>query len=469
MNRFLPLSLVCCAALSARAVDPTYTQYLTGVSTVSAAGVPEATGGAWTLTDTDLENENNAVVFDTDSVGVMRLDVTVAPADTNTIARINIEATLEEVSELSGPGAGVQTAFAVYTNAYNAWNGSAWVALSEVPAGVDGTLITNMMVEISYQGASGGSGRKARFTVGNTVLRVRSSDSEWVDLATTSNNIASIGMVGAGTLKTLNASVMLGVASVGDVKYGTLEDAVTAAAAGSTIEVLRSTSEDITLDKDLKIADNGKVSGTITTANSSVAVTIKPTSDLFTTNALAGKSGVYDIPVKVNSGTVYVDLPMANKEVLSATWGSDKLMNVTIQTATSVLTGAKPDGSKALTANTAKLREYLNTHTNEAYIAADVSSASIAAALAATRDNGLPLYQSYALGVPPTTSVKPVPVANDAANDAITLTIPALTTSTKSGDYTISYKVDDNAATANADSIAVPLSSGSHNVKILFN
>ena len=471
MNRTLLMPLACAAALSAGAADATYTQYLTGVDSVETTGEPSAVGGTWNITDTELSKENAAVVFDTGDSGEMRLDVTAAPADTNTIVKIVVESTLEDVGELPASVTSAQTAFAVCTNSYNAWNGSAWVPLSEVPAGIDGSQLTNLLVEISYQGASNVTGRKVRFTVGDTVLRTRAGNSEWVDLATTANNIAGIGIAGAGTIKTLNASVMLGVASVGDVKYGTLGDAVTAAetAGSGTINVLRETSEDVTVTSNITIADNGKVSGTIT-ARAGDTVTIVPTAEFFTSYAaLAGKSGTYSIPVNVSGGSVAVNLPMNNKEVVGTPSHDGSTVNVTIQTATSVLQDATPDGTKALTASLENLRDYLNTHTNEAYIAADVSSESIEAALRATRENGLPLYQSYALGIPPTTSVKPVPVASDTAAGAITLTIPALKNTTPSGDYGISYKVDNNAATSNPETISVPLTTGSHAVKIMFN
>ena len=470
MNRTLLMPLVCAAALSAEATDATYTQYLTGVDSIETTGKPSAVGGTWNITDTELSKENDAVVFDTGDSGEMRLDVTAAPADTNTIVKIVVESTLEDVGELPASVTSAQTAFAVCTNSYNAWNGSAWVPLSEVPAGIDGSQLTNLLVEISYQGASNETGRKVRFTVGDTVLRTRVDDSQWVDLATTANNIAGIGIAGAGTLKTLNASVMLGVASIGDVKYGTLGDAVTAAAAGSTIEVLRPTSEDVTVTSSITIADNGKVSGTIT-AGAGDTVTIVPTAEFFTSAALAGKSGTYSIPVNVSGGSVAVNLPMNNKEVVGTPSHDGSTVNVTIQTATSVLEGATPDGTKALTKNLTKLRDYLNTHTNAAYIAADASSSSIEAALAATRENGLPLYQSYALGVPPETPVKPVPVASDSDSSNITLSIPGLVGKTPSGDYAITYKVGDTVQSGGAGAIKIPLSTGTGNkrVKIAFD
>lgn len=470
MNRTSLLPLVCVAALSAGATDASYVKYLTGISTISDDGVPDAVGGSWTTGSAELAKEDGAVVFDTGDSGEMRLNVTASPADTNTIAKIEIESTLEDVGELSALTAAAQTAFAVCTNAYHAWNGSSWVLLSEVPAGVDGSQVTNILVEICYQGASNGSGRKVRFTVGDTVLRPRAGNADWVDLATTSNNIAGVSISGSGTIKTIDASVMLGVASVGDVKYGTLGEAVTAATAGSTIEVLRPTSESVEVGSGVSIADNGKVSGTIT-AGPNVTVTVKPTAEFFATNALAGKSGAYSIPVNVSGdGTVAVNLPasMSNKEVVGTPSHDGSTVNVTIQTATSVLTGATPDGTKALTKNLTKLRDYLNTHTNAAYIAADASSSSIEAALAATRENGLPLYQSYALGITPTTSVKPVPVASDSDPSYVTLSIPGLVGKTPSDDYAITYKVGDTSQSG-AGAIKIPLETGNKRVKIVFD
>ena len=90
MNRTLLMPLACAAALSAGATDATYTQYLTGVQSVTPAGVPTASGGDWgDMTGIDLENDGGAVVFDTGDSGEMRLDVTAAPADTLTLVHLN--------------------------------------------------------------------------------------------------------------------------------------------------------------------------------------------------------------------------------------------------------------------------------------------------------------------------------------------------------------------------------------------
>ena len=459
MNKacFMPLVLVC--AMSAGATEPTYNKFLTGVSSVDGSGVPTAVGGSWTHDDTTLSNAGGAVAFDTGDSGTMTLDVSAEPADTNTIVKVELVATLADVGELSDPLSSSKTAFAVCTNAYHAWTGSSWVVLGEVPAGVDDTISTNLTVEISYQGSSA---RKARFTVGDTVL-----GGGWVVLTdTASSNLAGIGMSGSGTLAKADASVMLGIAEYDGVKYGTLADAVEEAAKDvtKTIEVLRETNENVTLPDGAKIADNGNVKGVVTVPeNASVEVQPKAAEFVSTTGADVGTSGSYTVPVNVSGGTVNVKLPdsMSNKEIVGTPSRSGSTISLTIQTATSVLEGAKPDGAKALNiaeaAKESKLRAYLGKNLKSAYEAADVSASSIGEALAADSGNSLKHYQNYALGIEPEDSVKPVSVPIDDDDDNITLAIPSLSGKTPSGDYTITYKVGDTVQEGGASSIKIPL------------
>ena len=480
MNKtyFLPFLLV--AAVSAAANADTYTNFLTGVSSVASDGTPTAVGGDWTVTGASLSKVDgkDAFEFETQDESLMTLSVTAKPADTNTIVKLELEVSVADVGDLmTSLPAEAQTAFAVSTNAYNAWNGEAWVALDEVPAGVDDSQTTNLVVEIKYQGDAPAHKRAARFSIGGTALRVRAGGSEWVELATTSNNLTGLSVSGSGTFAKADASVMLGVAEYDGVKYGTLAAAVTEASkdVSKTIEVLRETAENVTLPNGAKIADNGNVKGEVTVPEGA-SVEVQPEAVEFTPSSagvVVGTSGSYTVPVNVGgNGVVTVKLPesMSNKEVVGTPSHSGSTISLEIQTASSVLTGAKPDGTKALTANLANLRDYLNTHTNEAYIAADVSSASITAALAATRENGLPLYQSYALGINPSTPVKPVPVASDSDPDNITLSIPGLEGTTPSGDYTIKYKVGSTEQSG-AGAIKIPLSTGTGNkrVKIAFD
>ena len=64
--------------------------------------------------------------------------------------------------------------------------------------------------------------------------------------------------------------------------------------------------------------------------------------------------------------------------------------------------------------------------------------------------------------------MKPVAVPNDAAADGITLTIPAIDTTKYSGDYAIKYQVGTGEAQTTPGEIKVPLTTGSHEVKIIF-
>ena len=198
MNKVCCLSLVLAGvAASAAFADYTdqYTNVFTGVTAVSSDGVPSATGGTWAYNGVTLSNVDNKVEFEADGEAVLAFTMNAAPQDTNTIFRVAVNGTIEDVGELSAPAEGAQTAFAICTNAFHAWNGSSWVVLDEVPAGFDGSVPTNLLVEINYQGTNvQQNARKARFTVGNTVLSPRDSAEEWIPLGTPANNLTGFGL-----------------------------------------------------------------------------------------------------------------------------------------------------------------------------------------------------------------------------------------------------------------------------------
>ena len=465
-----------CAACVATADE--YTNVFTGVSSVSAAGVPAAVGASWTTTSVSLTNDDGAVWFETSGENRLSLNVTSAPADTNTVVRFTLNATFEDTGALMNlSGSGAHTAVAVYTNSFNAWNGSAWVALDEVPEGFNGSVATNLLVEVSYQGTTLPPSHKARFTLGNRVLRTRGG-SEWVTLATTANNLSGFACSGAGTLKGVDADVMLGVAELNGYKYGTLTAAVAAAedAGSGEVDVLRETAEDVSVTKSgVTIADNGKTSGTIS-ADPNVEVTVIPGEIEFATNVLAGASGEYTLSTKVSGGNLTLSLPegMSNKEVEGFT-RDGATIKVKIQTATAVLADAKPDGTKPITNNVAKLRQFLEKNATNEYVAANASAASIRSALQASGSNGLPLYQSYVLGIEPADSVKPVSQpGGGSSSDAIVLSIPAVQAAlaNRSGDYAnIRFKVsgaDTNVVSTAANAISVPLKTGTYTVTVSF-
>ena len=469
MNKACFLPLVLATAVASVASADTYTNVFTGVSSVTEQGVPTAVGASWTTTGVNLTKVGNAVAFEAEGETMLQLGITSDPQDTNTIFRVSINGTIEEVADLIAPAAAVQTAFAICTNAFHAWNGSAWVVLDEVPANFDGSVPTNLVVEIKYQGTA----RKVCFKIGDAMLlKPRGSENAWVDLGGTAlskGNISGFGAKGSGTLAAVNGDVMLGIAEYDGVKYGTLAEAVSVAAADTskTVAVLRPTSESITLENNVKIADGGNVEGTITVPEGK-SVDVLPTKEEFTDQTLAGKSGEYTIPVKVNGGTVNVVLPsdMSNKEITGFSHDGTTV-KVTIRTTADVITNAAP-GGKALAASETKLRDFLDANLKEAYEAADVSSSSIATALSANGANNIPLYQSYVLGIEPDDPVKPVTVPNDIEPDGITLAIPAINTANYSGDYAIKYKVGTETAQNNPGAIKVPLATGSYSVNIVF-
>lgn len=473
MNKACFMSFVLAMALPAMAAENTYTNFLTGVKSVEGDGTPTADGGAWAPNDAALSKTNDAVAFET-AATPMRLNVTAAPADTNTVVKVEIEATLADVGELmTQMPDNAQVAFAVCTNSYNAWNGSAWVALDEVPAGVDGTQITNLTVEISYQG---NSERKACFYVGDTLLHPRAGGSEWVvlagDGATSKNNLSAMGIDGAGVIAKADASVMLGVASYDGVKYGTISNAVVAAGKNldATIEVLRETEESI---------DDYAADGITVHSDPSVPVTIKATDVTADGGQAQGASGAYtaDVRSNVTAENLNVTLPGEMGTYKEVTPGSVNVDNgtatFTVRTKSSIVAAVSPAG-KELSANVEKLHEFLGktAATKTAYEKANPTAGELATELAKNGANNIPLYQSYALGIDQDTPVKPVTVANDEAQNAITISIPALETSTLSGDYaTVKYVLTKpNSETVEfnkGQAIQVPLATGSYQVKIV--
>ena len=490
MNKayFLPLVLATAVTSVAFAYDDVYTNVFTGVTSVTALpdGLPGAEGASWSKEGVvALTNVNdNAVGFESEGAAVLKLTVTETPQDQNTIFRVTVTGTVEEVETLITPEYGVQTAFAVCTNGTSescfwAWDGAEWQGLGAVPDGFDGSAPTNLTVEISYQGTN--NTRKVRFAIGGEYL----NSELWTYLvsgsaALTNDNLNAVGVNGSGTLAAVNGEVMLGVAELDGVKYGTLAEAIDEASENDEVAVLRPTDEDVDLTKNVTIADggNGYINGDIT-VNENVTVDVVPTKDEFTSDEkLAGKSGTYTIPVKVTGGTVSVTLPdnMSNKEIVGNPTREGSTVSVTIQTSAKVL-GDIEIADKTITNNIEKLREFLagNSATTEAYVAADANATDIKAALETVGANDIPLYQSYELGIAQDDSVKPEPVGAGSDEDPanIKLCIPSIKNKARPGDFTVKYKVGSGEAkTLPADgSIDIPVApgcTGSYPVTIVF-
>ena len=484
------MSFVLAAALPAMAAEEQYDPLFKGVKD---GALVSNDGGTWVVpaSATTVTTNATAVAFETADGTPITLGVTADAADTNTIAKVELEVTLADVGTfMNDLPDGAQVAFCVCTNSFNAWNGNDWVALNEVPEGIDDSQTTNLTVEISYQGTNAVP-RKARFTVGDTTLCLRSDgETEWITLNdTTADNLSGFGLNGEGIIARADAEVMLGVADYAGVKYGTISNAVEIAKSvvgpeNPTVDVIRETNEDITP----YLSGEGAVH--IDTA-ADVAVTVSPeTPAQPSTGVSAGASGQYTATVdstvlaKVDTGNIKITLPVAMRETKEVDPNAPKNVNLEtgevtfgVRTASSIVKNVSP-GGKALSANVEKLQKFLaktasaKPDVKTAYEKASPTAVEIAAELAKNGNNDIPMYQSYALGIDQDTSVKPVTVASDTSKSAITLSIPALNSSTPSGDYTtIKYVMTKPDSTTQefdkGDNIEVPLSTGSYQVKIV--
>ena len=490
MKKPLVFVAAACACALALHADFNYSNVFKAIGP-SASGTNNlnSTNGSWSSFAGDVGEitwEDGSLVFDLEDNQSIAFSVTdgVAP-DTNTVVKVEVKGVFSPVNTNDFPSGAEMTTrsaqlgfviginTAANTTNYYAWaGGDSWVLLSH-PEGAEPNVTdeTDLIATFNYNGT-----HAVQFDIvrGNTTNSLNNG----VALSLTSaagavaGNVAGISCYGSGKLKSADGSVGLGYADVGGVKYGSLADANAAAAgSGGTITVLRSTTESVTLSNGVSISDpNQLASGATIAVASGDAVNVVATSN----EVNNGVSGPCSIPLNISAlsaDQINVTLPGTiddNKEIVGKDI-SGSSMTFTLQTKTSVLEATNPGGDKALSANIANLRTFLSSYTNAAYIAADVSHSTLEAALQASGDNGIPLYQSYALGIAPTDSIAPVTApAGDPSTTQITLAIPAIVTNNYSGDYTVTYQAvgeTSGASTADPQSIAVPLGTGTYTIK----
>jgi len=220
----------------------------------SASGTQlSAENATWSQPVSGVEVAESVITLDLDTDERMTLTPTENSApDTETKTSVNVTANFypNAFEDLEKP-TGAQTALAVAyeteggTLRYYAWDGSKWVALSGVDPVAAGATEVTVQIELDYyrQGAT-----KARFTIGDEVLSYTDANKEtqtWLPLDTQSRAVSSVAFAGSGKLRSVASTVELGVASVDDVKYPTLADAVAAYTTGSSIIVLDETVVDI--------------------------------------------------------------------------------------------------------------------------------------------------------------------------------------------------------------------------------
>ena len=493
----LALSIACAGAL-AFADNPQWNTaaWITGIgSDASSITSLDATGGSWgdTLTTDNAElTEAKAIELDldTDDEAVFTVTATTAEQTAQKLTITGVFTPTAAADLLAGSAMGqgegnknAQFGFAVVsttteatdaTDATTTYGYYAWVGTSDSSTPIedwtkiadcsDPTAETTVEIQASYWAGT----PKVTFTIGNeSATYTLTGDA--ATAAAAANKIASVACTGSGTLSTLSGVTGIAVASVGDTTYGTVADAITAATASgatdTTVKLEADPDGDVTIPegKTVAIDDNGKTAEIKN--NGTVDVAVK-------SDDISKGSGTYTYPLNVSGGTVQASTTDSSKEVTATVDTEKKEVTLTVQTKASILTGIQ-FGNKAVTKDStiSGFRTFLEDNKIAAYTKANTSSADIKDALAANGVNELPLWQSYALGVTPTTDIKPTNVTKDTEATEITLAVPAVT---PTGDYTVYLTVGENTAakkveyTSGVTSITVPADTGKYPIVLSF-
>lgn len=437
----IALSIVCASALALADIEQWQSNWFAGIGTgVTSIFDLNPKNGSWSaLTEGTAEiTTDGALELDLDSGTEATFTVTEGTAeDTETLQRLTVTGVFTPIAAdelLTDTGMaekGAQVGFAVVSETtettsdaddttpsttaykYYAWVGAAstevsasskvgWVALGAAPS-ADAT--TELTIDLAYWTDE----VTATFTIkanGETISLTKSQLTLTGGAKTAANKktIASVSCTGSGKLTAVNGEVQLGVASVGGRKYGTVDEAIDAAAAAGKDE--------------------------------SVSVSRVP-------------NGV----MEKNTGTVTLEPADSSKEFV---YNADRTEITAIQTSTEILNNVK-FLDKTLMSSSANFRTFLSTYCKTSYEAAGATAPAITAELSEKGANNLPLWQSYALGIDPAASVKPkLAEADKTDKENIILTIPALVSSANSGDFTITYKVGNNVVT-DLSAIKIPM------------
>ena len=491
MKKTLLLASVACAC--ALAANASYDSWFTGMNGATGTNAMGQVNGTWVFNVTNGEAtvESNKLVFDLDDgeTIVFNADQAAAP-DTNTITSVAVTGVFTPVkvsdlptdAEMNTRGAQVGFVVGSANDTYNyyAWvgvtaaqaDGKSWFSVGDPILAANIENETALVVEFDYSHRTHATKNYVTFKVGGSV--VGSAAYEMTSTAgEAASSVAGMTCYGSGTLAAANGSVEIGVATVDGIKYASLGDAVTAtgSATDPTITIVRTTTDSATLPDGVKIYDpDGKASGASISVVDGGTATIKATA----AESNNGASGPCSVPLSVALGSnskiqIELDSVADNKEVTNLVVGANSV-TFDLQTKTEILAAANPGGNKALSANVAKLRQFIaaDTALNTADVAADVSTASIQTALQVNGGNGIPKWESYVLGIAPNASIKPVTApAGDTSTTAITLAIPAINSANYSGDYTVKYKVGDGEEQSDPSAIEVPLATGTKTIKVV--
>ena len=456
---FIAFSIACACATGLFAGDVTRqddTQWnedwFKSIGTGATKADTKSTNGSWTFPTEGVTFENSKMVLDLDDDASVSFGIENAATESGTVVEVKANAVFYPILPADLQGASMTDAkvgFAVVKESegcfYYGWAGSSWTKLEALDEVSDTTAPTDLLITLTYWGAS----PTAVFTVGGKTASIA---------LTATANPTGVKIAGCGTVSAIDGNYGYSVAKIDDTKYATFAAAVAAAVTGNKVEVVRATTENVTVKtKGIEIADNGNASGIISTQGEDVTVDIKPTAEEFTTEdqsiTVKGQSGTYTIPVTAGAGANIV-LPWTNKEIVATPSETQNGTTITIRTKDSIVTAALEGKTIAVNDN---FRAFLTANAKTPYEAADANEDDIGDALKGAGNNTLPLWQDYVLGIKPTDSVKPVTIpTGDIDTEKITLAIPAIDTTKYSGDYNITYKVDETTCTG-PSAIKVPL------------
>jgi len=483
-------SIACAGAFALHADNWTCQDWFTGIGTgATATNDMKATNGTWSFASvtSGTVSYDSGLVFDLEEDESIAFNVTtpqIAP-DTNTVTDVLVSGVFTPVGKDDLPddvamnGRDAQVGFVVgvdgTTTNFYAWTGEGWYTLSKagIDAGANADSTKNLLVRFCYTDPDFSTASFAIVDGATTNFLedvTASITSNITATAKTRRYVSGVSCYGSGKLVAANGAVGLGVADANGVKYGSLADAVAAAGTSeTTINVLRETSENVTLPENSQITlnDNGKVDGEVTVP-SGTKVKVAATSD----EVHDGVSGSCSIPLNVSAAAadVAIVLPgtVGNYKEVANVVTSESSLTFDLRTKTEIITNAIPEGGKALERAPEKLHQFLADYGGSNYTKAEATTADIKTALEtvsnAAGSNGLPNWECYVLGITPTTPIAPVAAATDGSVDTIPLSIPAVISATPSGDYEVKYKVDSGTA---GDGIEVPASTGTHTIKIV--
>ena len=477
----IALSLACAGALAFADNEQWQEGWFNGIGTGATVTDLKPTNGSWNdkITADTATIENDALVLDLDDGDEALFTVTTASENTKTAQKIKVKGVFTPITASELPTddemktKAAQVGFAVVsatsesttTYSYYAWVGkgdsdtTGWVSLGTCASA---TATTDLTITLAYWTDS----VKATFAIknGETALATveKNLAGDALTAAKANFKVASVACTGSGTLNSLSGDAQIAVAQIGEQNYGTLAEAVTAAGSTETsVKLLADVKGDATIPAEAKITldENGKSASSVVN-NGTVTFTL--------TEDESGKgNATITRTIASNGGTLAATPTDSSKECVVGT-PADGKVTITVQTKKAILDEVKFE-NVSLTKDETAFRKFMTDNKIEAYTGANSTADAIKSALEEKGDNTLAKWQSYALGIAPSTKLA-TGYATDTDSEAITIALAPVDEDvaiTSSGDFNITYKCGEKTATSPSE-IKVPLATGRYPVKIVF-